>query len=425
MITIPVNHSKTYYIWAPLALTGADLLPEKNVLIEIKDTRIISIRRVPRNQLPLFVKKDPGFICFEDTVTLMPCLIDAHVHLALDGKKFEAPARLSPQEEYPRHRIMPTLKAISESGIGAVRDGSDLKGINLSIKRKLTKSNYLGPQIVATGQALRRKGSYGKFLGKAYTTAAEIPGLIQSLKEAGADQVKVIASGIASFLEYGLVSGPVISGEDLRAITGFASKLKLKVMAHASSAEAVARVVESGVDSVEHGYFVGNDTLQKMALKQVAWVPTIIPVAVQARKPLCEVRTTGEIAVIKRLYEDQLEKLNIAVKAGVPLGIGTDAGANGVKHASNLVEEMLLYSKATLDNSYILRAATTGNAIILGLEKDIGRIDKDYKAALIAVNGNPLEDLSRLNDIIAHFLIGNGAGSKEFKAGTGAVKSAG
>ncbi len=415
MITIPVNPSKTYYIWTPLALTGPDLLPEKNVLIEIKNTCIISIRRVPRNQLPLSVKKNPGFICFEDNVTLMPCLIDAHVHLALDGKKFEAPARLSTQEEYPRHKIMPTLKAISESGIGAVRDGSDLKGLNLSIKQKLTGRNYLGPHIVATGQALRRKGSYGTFLGKAYTTSAEIPGLIQSLKAAGADQVKVIASGIASFFEYGLVKGPVISREDLRMIMGFANKLKLKVMAHASSAEAVAKVVEAGVDSVEHGYFVDNHTLQNMAVKQVAWVPTIIPVAVQTREPLCNERTAGEIEVIKRLYEEQLEKLNIAVKACVPLGIGTDAGANGVEHASNLVEEMLLYSKATLDNSCILRAATTGNAKILGLEKVIGRIEKDYKAALIAVNGNPLKDLSRLNDISAHFLIGAGAGSKEFK----------
>jgi len=406
MITIPVDPLKTYYIWTPLALTGADLLPEKNVLIEIKDTRIMSIRWMSQDQLPLSVTKNPGFICFKDNVTLMPCLIDAHVHLALDGKKIEHPAGLSAQKELPRQRIMQTLQDTGDSGIGAVRDGGDLKGINLSIKRNITNRNYCGPQIVATGQALRRKGSYGSFLGNGYTTASEIPGLIQSLKAAGADQVKVIASGIASFFEYGLVKGPVLSSDELRVVTGLARNLKLKVMAHASSAEAVAGVVEAGVDSVEHGYFVNNHTLQNMADKQVAWIPTIIPVAAQAREPLCIERTAGEIEVIKRLYEEQLEKLSIAAKAGVPLGIGTDAGAGGVEHASNLVEEMLLYSKAPLENRSILRAATTVNAKILGLEKDMGRIEKDYKAALIAVKGNPLEDLSRLKDIIAHLLIG-------------------
>lgn len=404
MITIPVKPSTTYYIWTPLALTGPDLLPEKNALIEIKDTRIISKRRVSGDQLPASVTKHPGYICFKDTVTLMPCLIDAHVHLALDGKKFEHPARLSTDKELPRHRIMQTLQAISESGIGAVRDGGDCQGINLSIKQNIKNSSYCGPQIVATGQALRRKGSYGSFLGKGYTAALELPGLIQSLKAAGADQVKVIASGIASFFKHGLVRGPVLSTDELKVITRYARKWKLKVMAHASSAEAVAGVVEAGVHSVEHGYFVNNRTLQEMGDRQVAWIPTIIPVAVQAREPLCAGRATAEIAVIERLYEEQLEKLSIATEAGVPLGIGTDAGASGVEHASNLVEEMLLYSKASLDNRSILRAATTVNAKILGIEKDMGRIDKDYKAALIAVKGNPLEDLSLLGDITAHLV---------------------
>ncbi len=406
MITIPVNPSKTYYIWTPLALAGPDLLPEKNVLIEIKDTRIMSKHRVLRDKLPASVTKSPGYICFKDTVTLMPSLIDAHVHLALDGRKFEHPARLSTDKELSQQKIMQTLQAISESGIGAVRDGGDCKGINLLIKNNITNWNYCGPQIVATGQALRRKGSYGSFLGKGYTTAAELPGLIQSLKAAGADQVKVIASGIASFFEHGLVKGPVISAEDLKVITGFARKWKLKVMAHASSAEAVSGVIEAGVDSVEHGYFMNSRSLQNMADKQVAWIPTIIPVAAQAREPLCAERTSGEIEVIKSIYEEQLEKLSIASEAGVPLGIGTDAGASGVEHASNLVEEMLLYSKAPLDNRSILQAATTVNAKILGLEKDIGRIEKDYKAALIAVKGNPLEELSWLREIIAHLVPG-------------------
>jgi len=406
MITIPVDPLKTFYIWAPLALTGPDLLPENNVLIEIKDTRISSICRMSRDQLLLSVTKNPGFTCFEDSVTLMPCLIDAHVHLALDGKVKEDPAGLPAQEELSRHRIMQALQDTGDSGIGAVRDGGDLMGLNLSIKRNISNRNYYGPQIIATGQALRKKGSYGSFLGKGYKTSKELPGLLQALKAAGADQVKVIASGIASFLEYGLVKGPVLSSADLRIITGLAGQMKLKVMAHASSAEAVTKVVEAGVDSVEHGYFVNKPTLQNMADKQVAWIPTIIPVAAQAREPLCAKRTTGELAVIKRLYEEQLENLCIAAQAGVPLGIGTDAGANGVEHASNLVEEMLLYSKASLENRSILQAATTVNAKILGLEKEMGRIEKNYRAALIAVKGNPLEDLSRLKDIIAHLVIG-------------------
>jgi imidazolonepropionase-like amidohydrolase len=141
-----------------------------------------------------------------------------------------------------------------------------------------------------------------------------------------------------------------------------------------------------------------------MAEKEIAWVPTIIPVAVQTRLPYSKERSAHEIDLITRTYEEQIEKLSFAAELGVALGVGTDAGASGVRHGVSLVEEMLLFAKSALDNRSVLQAATAGNAAILGLGKENGSIEKGRKASLIAVQGNPLDDLGALHEIAAHFI---------------------
>ena len=166
----------------------------------------------------------------------------------------------------------------------------------------------------------------------------------------------------------------------------------LKVMAHASSVEGTALTVACGVDSLEHGYFVSRDTLARMAGRGIAWVPTLIPVAAQAREPLRRNHSPGQLAVIEKTYRHQMAMVDAARGLGVVIGVGTDAGASGVRHGLSYAGELALLAEAGLSPAEVIRAATAGGARILGLEKQIGTVVPGMAACLIGVRGNPLEN---------------------------------
>ncbi len=399
-----LNSLLRYYIWAPLALTGPETVPEENVLLEILNNRIVSRQTVAKDLLPDNVINHPRLICLDQGTTLMPSLIDSHIHLALDGSDFSRARALSNNREIRQAGLEQKLLGTIQSGVGMVRDGGDFRSINLEARELVESGQCPGPRIIATGEAIREKGGYGSFLGGDYGSKEQLPEVVDRVWESGADQLKVVISGVVSFCQFGLVKGPVMSLGIAKHVVECARKRRLKVMAHASSAGAVDVAVESGVDSVEHGYFVKTETLKIMAEKQIAWIPTIIPVAIQIREPLRELLTPLEIDVITRTFEEQIDKLELADSFGVLLGIGTDSGAPGVLHGPNLVEEMLLYGKSSLDNRTIIKAATGGNAAILGLEKEVGILEPGFKARLIAVRGNPLKELSALQEVVAHFM---------------------
>lgn len=394
---------RRYYLWAPSALVGKELKPEKDVLLGISGGHIESYRSVRKDDLPIEITGHPYFYSLDHGLTLLPALIDAHVHLALDGIDFNRAREQWDDQDAWQDRVESDIEKMLCSGTAAVRDGGDVRGLNLKVKKQNRKTgNKL--RITATGQAVRMKGGYGSFLGFEYDNVNSISGLVKMIASSGADQLKVVVSGVVSFYQYGMVKGPIMSAKELGIIVEEAHNLGLKVMAHASSAGAVERAARAGVDSIEHGYFVRPETLQLMAEKRIAWVPTIIPVAAQTKRPFSKLWTAEEIDLVTRTYEEQIGKLKLALEYKVPLGVGTDAGAAGVRHGSGLLEELLLYARGELSNDEILQAATVTNAEIIGLDKDFGALLPGLKASFIAVKGNPIEDLNALETIHTHFI---------------------
>lgn len=405
MKLVKLKANQKYYIWAPFALLEEHLEPEKNVLLEIKDSSIDKIHNLKREELPSDIISSSNFFSFEKDITLLPSLIDAHIHLALNGIDFNQ-ARASWSTEKYRHLIIKNaFSQLLYAGIGTVRDGGDSAGLNLEAKLLVNNGLLDGPQVIATGKAYREKGGYGSFLGEAFTSLEAIPAQVEEDYKAGVNQVKVVVSGIVGFSSYGNVKGPLISKEALKKVVSSARRHDLKVMAHASSSEAVNFAIEAGVDSIEHGYFITAESLRKMADQGIAWIPTILPVVAQANAPFSTFRTKREIEVVEKVYRRQQKMLETALEAGVCLGVGTDAGAAGVKHGTGLVEEMLLYADALAgDNKMVLQAATSVNASIVGKGKDVGAVSCGKKAGLIAVRGNPLDNLSALKNVEVHFL---------------------
>ena len=333
-------------------------------------------------------------------LTIMPPLIDCHVHLALDGIDFSAALKRWDSPEELDHTIQEQLRDTLTCGILAVRDGGDRKGIARQVK-----GGSSAPLIKSPVRALRKPKTYGAFLGQG-TKPQELESVLDQLVILGADHIKVIVSGVVSFKEYGKVGPVQYTYEELGPIVHGAHQRGLKVMAHASSDEAVSLSIAAGVDTVEHGYFLSLDSLGRLAEKRITWIPTVIPVAAQLHNNTVGSNDRLNRDVIEKTVERQLEMINKAPALGVVLGVGTDAGAGGVRHGYGFHEELELYKNAGLSNAQILQSATLDGANILNL--GWGRLKQGYPAAFIAVIGNPLANLAALRNVKYAFLPGYG-----------------
>lgn len=326
--------------------------------------------------------------------TLLPGLIDCHIHLALDGrdfarslKRWDDPAAASRLVE---SRLADTLAA----GVVAVRDGGDRPMLVFRYRAEKHGAAVL-PRIIACGTALRKKGRYGSFLGRGIEPAG-LTAAVAGLAAQGIDQVKVLASGIVSFKQYGLVGPVQFDRGELESICDAAHGLGLKVMAHASSDAAVRAAVLAGADSIEHGYFVSKDTLSLMAEKGTAWVPTIVPVASRLESGMRRYHTPDEIAVIERTCRRQQEMAAYAHEQGVSVGAGTDSGATGVRHGLSFVEELKLLAEAGLSSDQVIHIATGKSAAITGTSADLGAVEPGRPSCMIAVHGNLLKNIDLL-----------------------------
>lgn len=332
-------------------------------------------------------------------LTILPALIDCHVHLALDGVDFAAALGRWSDDKAWLGQVESALKHSLDCGLATIRDGGDNGKVGLFTKRLIEKGELEGPRIMACGQGVGKAGKYGSFLGPGISDIREACQLIEDLKRQGVDWVKILVSGIVSFKDYGKVGAVQFTQRELTGIIAYAHDLGLPVMAHASSEEAVSLGIQAGVDTIEHGYFVSAQSLAAMAEKGIPWVPTVVPVAnqLQSNSPLNHSLESQEI--IKRTYELQLKKIKEAQALGVLLGIGTDAGAGGVVHGYDYFRELELFAQAGLSAGEVLQAATATAARICGLQDDQGSIEVGKKALLIGVKGNPFQDLSVLRNI--------------------------
>lgn len=364
--------------------TGITPHVKKNVRIHIWDGKVQLIEKRDFNNKGLPVGRKNCRVISSDNLTVIPGLIDCHVHLALDGLNSQPP---QPGEPSLTEGLQEKLASNLAHGIIAVRDGGDRDGIGLACRNMVNNVELKGPVVMASGKALRKNGGYGSFLG-AGTAPGELAQAMKKLLKDGINQFKVLVSGIVSFREYSRVGRIQFSLKELEQIVKTAGDHGLKVMAHASSDEAVQLCIRAGVHSIEHGYFISEDSLKAMADQGIAWIPTVVPVAVQ-NQGLDDICAANAV-VVEHTYRRQLRMIRCAQQLGVILGVGTDAGAVGVQHGTGFLKELHLYQEAGLTIEETLLAATRNGAYIIGMEESLGIISPDRPAFLLLVEGDIL-----------------------------------
>jgi imidazolonepropionase-like amidohydrolase len=332
--------------------------------------------------------------------TILPGLVDGHVHLCLSGT-------LDPQRRLRQLRagraelaaaVAAHLRRHFAAGVLAVRDGGDRGGIARRFRcGPDARAAGLPPVAVSSGgPAWHRPGRYGSLIGRALPAGRSLAELAANVKRV--DFLKVVQSGLNSLTVYGRQTAPQFDAVEIAAACAAARRRGLGLMVHANGREPVRAAVEAGCLSIEHGFFMGRENLERMAARGVFWVPTAVTMHAYAEA----LAAAGQPAdVARRTLEHQLEQLRLARAIGVAVAAGTDAGSPGVAHGPALGVELRLFMQAGFRVEEAVACASRNGARLLGL--DGGELAAGRTASFIAVPGPPdglPESLARLRAVV-------------------------
>ena len=321
---------------------------------------------------------------------VVPGLVDAHVHLMADGR-----ADLSSLEDDSEatlaYRAAANLRAALEAGVTTVRDLGAPGTLALDARDAVEAGVLDGPRVLACGQNVVMTGGHGHWFGREADGVPEVKKAVREQLKRGADVVKCMATG--GVLTDGAMTGaPELDEAELEALVEAAAAKRVPTAAHAHGASGIENAVRAGVSSVEHATFMDRDAAELMADRGTYWVPTakalhcIGEAGTDAGIPEYAVRKAEEAS---EAFEDAFEH---ALAAGVPIAMGTDAGTPFNFH-DEIPEELELLVDHGLSEREALEAATVNAADLLGLS-DAGRIAEGYRADLLVLDSNPLEDVT-------------------------------
>lgn len=315
---------------------------------------------------------DGNNLCW-DTYVLQPGWLDAHVHLSLDSFDFYECLKNWENPDSIEEQIQGFLRDYLKLGIVALRDGGDLPGFSWTTRNRVQEGVWLGPKVISVREAVNRKGMYGRFLGRGFNSISDWQEKSINFYSQGLDQLKVVVSGLIRFDQYQVVGPTQWTVNELKEIVNTAHQRGILVMAHASGEEGISVAIEAGVDSIEHGYYMTSQQLERMKGQDIAWIPTVAPIGNILKYPTNRY-SIQEIDTLKRILDTHLTKIHEAYRKSVRIGVGTDAGAYLVPHAESLFDEMDWLVQAGIPKLEVYSMATHENARILG-QQDFGRLD--------------------------------------------------
>jgi len=360
--------------------------------------------------------------------TLLPGLIDAHIHLFMSGTEDLdiRQKQLALRFEDITGGIQKRLGDLIACGIVACRDGGDRHAYTLRYKRDHLNGNTFPIQLKVAGTAWHQGGRYGKMIGKSPKGSISLGQSIHKNHQF-VDHIKIVNSGLNSLIRFGKETSPQFDVTELKEAVATGKGLGCKTMVHANGKKPVEIALKAGCHSIEHGFFMGSDNLKRMADKQISWVPTAITMKAyrdtfERRRINYETRnhpqnlSMSQINKMTRVaslnLEHQLEQIRQAKELGVTIVLGTDAGSIGVHHGRSVQEEIRLLVTAGLSVAEVIQCATLNGARLLNLDGQ-GVIAKGAVATFIAVSGPPQDLPDSLDRIAALYIRGSEHGEKK------------
>ena len=343
--------------------------------------------------------------------TLLPGLIDAHVHLFLHP----GPEDLQTvQESVPQRVIVATLAARDDlmGGFTAERDmGTEGAGsADTAVRNAINDGLIPGPRLRISGNAVNILGGHEDAIGfnpeqrvlPNATYANDIPELIAVIREQfkeGADFIKIYETGEDRAVNGQFVTPYQYSEEQLTAAVHEAARVGKKVAVHATGEPGTGYAARAGVESVDHAYQLSEETMRLMREKQIFAVPTFTISEYFAEHPIAP----GMAALEQQLIAYHAQEFKKQLAAGVPIAMGSDVGP--FPHGTQ-AREFVLMVKFGMTPLASIQAGTVNGAKLLQWADQIGALKPGYLADVVAVPGNPLDDITALQKVT--FVMKNG-----------------
>jgi imidazolonepropionase-like amidohydrolase len=328
--------------------------------------------------------------------SILPGLIDAHVHLCLDGSPDPMTSLLRDSTPQLTLKAADHARRTLNAGVTTIRDMGGKDYVDLAIRDGIESGLLQGPRMICSGRVVCMTGGHGWQFGREADGTDEIREAVREQLKAGADFIKLIATG--GVMTKGVDPGATqFTLEELLAGVEEARKAGRRTATHAQGTEGIKNSLWAGVNSIEHGFFLDDEAVDLMLEMNAFLVPTlnapyqIIRGGVKRGVPRYAVEKS------KAVMKSHFQSVRRAYKAKIPIAMGTDAGTPFNCHGENL-KEMELLVKAAMTPMEAIVATTKIASEVLALEKKIGTLEKGKLADLIVVDGNPLKDIQLLQN---------------------------
>lgn len=255
---------------------------------------------------------------------------ECHAHIIMDGVNYRHAIDLhrnGPDDNVIREH----LKIYQDRGITFVRDGGDALGVSARAKELAPEYgiDYRTPVF-----AIHKEGHYGSIVGKNFSTMPEFHKRVLEAKEQSADFIKIMTTGLLDFNAHGAITGTPLDATEVKEMVHIAHEEGMAVMSHTNGTYGVQAAVEAGVDSLEHGNYMNEESLAMLSESHTVWVPTLVTV----RNLLGDGRYADE--TLRPIIETAEENVRKAFGLGVKMAPGSDAGAYRVLHGQGIQDEM-------------------------------------------------------------------------------------
>jgi imidazolonepropionase-like amidohydrolase len=382
-------------------IDGTGAAPVRDTAVVIRDGRIEAVTTAGANTWPTNAE-----IADVSGMTVLPGLIDCHDHMALHGYDL---ARRWNLDEPASTRTLRTAQAIQRTlaqGYTAVRDAG---GLDAGFRQAVDEGLIRGPRLYTAITIISPIGGIGDRVAPSGHECLvpsdpalprgiargvdDVRNVVRTMVRAGADVIKCATTGGASSRKGHGPRDAAFTLDEMNALVDEAHALGRKVMCHALGGRGLRIALEAGVDSIEHGCYLDEDPelIPMMVEKGIVFVPTLLVYEFHRDSKSPHVKERA-----RALQAHHVEAVQRALAAGVKVVAGTDAGGHG--HPPNAGELPLLVA-AGLTPMQALRAATGWAAECLGIERELGTLEKGKLADLVVVDGDPLADLRILTDL--------------------------
>ncbi|GAA5445108.1 imidazolonepropionase [Microbulbifer sp. NBRC 101763] len=400
--SLPVSaESIAIYAGKMFDSTNGKLL--ENRTIHVVGGRIESVQKG-------FAKRDRESLVDLREYTVLPGLMDMHSHLTYE---FGPRAYVESYTWNPADFALRSVDAANrtlQAGFTTIRNLGDHDNVTVSLRRAIEAGTIEGPRIYTAGKSIATTGGHADptngrredLVGNPGPVDGVVDGPISARKairqryKDGADLIKITATGgVLSVAKSG--QNPQFMQDELEAIVAAAKDYGFTVAVHAHGKEGMIRAIRAGVDSIEHGTYMDEEVMDLMRRNSTWFVPTLMAGEWVTEKSAIEgflpdiVRPKA--ATMGPLMQDTFSK---AYKRGVKIAFGTDTGVT--RHGEN-AREFVLMVQGGMTPADAIRSATWNAAQLLQVQDELGSISEGKIADIIAVAGNPLEDISELQRV--------------------------